>query len=68
MKWIKKILNIFRKKSNTAMLNQGIEQEDTKCKFKDAIKVNLKQINKKNKVETHVCSGDGLGIKSKIEY
>lgn len=60
--------NIFNKKENIKMLEAPIEpiKNEAKREFVNSLKVNLKK-DKKRKVETLICLGDGLGIQSKIE-
>ena len=41
-------------------------QNEARREFANSLKVNLKK-DKKRKVETLTCFGDGLGIQSKIE-
>ena len=61
------IKNIFIKKEEVMMLEKGNEYIDNKRdKFMESLKV--KVFNKKKKVETHICYGDGLGINKKLEY
>ena len=63
-----KIKNIFLKKDEIVMLNEG-EDNLNKESFKEALKVNFERVLKnRKKVETHICYGDGLGIKKKLEY
>jgi len=69
-KIIEKIKNIFIKKQEIVMIEEGKEvSNNQKNIFKETIKVQIEKIqkNKKN-VETNICYGDGLGIKKKIEY
>ena len=74
MNIFKKILemlkNVFTKKEEIVMLDEVKEySNEEKDKFKAALKVKIPSITKKmRKVETHICYGDGLGIKEKIEY
>lgn len=74
MKWIEKILNFFRKKDTTRMLDKGkIENEtidinDKRKKFIDSLKTAAADIRKKSSVKTIVCHGDGTGIDTKIDY
>ncbi len=60
--------NIFNKKENIKMLEAPTEssQNEAKREFANSLKVNLRQ-DKKQRVETLTCFGDGLGIQSKIE-
>ena len=59
---------IFRRQSEMKMLNAPVEiiKEDNKAIFINSLKVNIVKKNKKNKVETPICVGDGLGIQTKI--
>ena len=52
------------------MLDAPIEiiKEDKKDNFINSLKVNIVKKHKKNKVETPICFGDGLGIQTKISY
>lgn len=60
--------NIFNKKENIKMLETPTEsiQNEAKREFANSLKVNLRK-DKKQRVETLTCFGDGLGIQSKIE-
>lgn len=62
--------NIFTKKEEIVMLDEGKENlNEERNKFKETLKVKIPSITKNmKKVETHICYGDGLGIKKKIEY
>lgn len=68
-KILEKIKNIFIKKEETVMLEEGIVcSNNEKNTFKESLKVTIEKISKGRKeVETHICYGDGLGIKKKIE-
>ena len=64
----KKFKNIFTKKEEGVMLNEGKENLNKEC-FKESLKVKFEKVLKNTKkVETHICYGDGLGIKKKLEY
>ena len=66
---LEKVKNIFVKKQEIVMLEEGkFDLKEEKNKFKESLKVKIEKIYKKKKVETHICYGDGLGIKKKIEY
>jgi len=74
MNILKKVLeifkNIFTKKEKIVMLNEGENNLTEKRKtFKEGLKIKIPSITEnRRKVETHICYGDGLGIKKKIEY
>ena len=64
----RKIKNIFAKKEEMVMLNEGEDNLKKEC-FKEVLKVKFENVLKNTKkVETHICYGDGLGIKKKLEY
>lgn len=73
MNIFKKILemlkSIFTKKEEIVMIDEGNNYlNEEKDNFKELLKVKVQNIAKtKNKVESHICYGDGLGIKKKIE-
>ena len=49
------------------MLNEGEDNLKKEC-FKEVLKVKFENVLKNTKkVETHICYGDGLGIKRKLE-
>ena len=60
--------NIFSKKDNIKMIEAATKpiQNEARREFANSLKVNLKK-DKKRKVETLTCFGDGLGIQSKID-
>ena len=60
--------NIFSKKDNIKMIEAPTKpiQNEARREFANSLKINLKK-DKKRKVETLTCFGDGLGIQSKIE-
>ena len=63
-----KLKNIFVKKEEGVMLNEG-KNNLNKESFKESLKVTFEKVLKNRKsVETHICYGDGLGIKKKLEY
>ena len=65
-----KLKNIFTKKEEIVMLNEGKDYlHKEKESFKESLKVTFEKVLKnRKKVETPICNGDGLGIKSKLEY
>ena len=73
MSFIKRICSffkkVFNKKDDIKMIEQPIKKDlsEEKNKFIDSIKINIVK-NKKRKVETLTCFGDGLGIQTKISY
>lgn len=62
--------NIFTKKEEIVMLDEGKDYlSEEKDKFKESLKVKIQNVTKTGKkVESHICYGDGLGIKKKIEF
>ena len=72
MKFMDKIIHFFEKvfkrsKNETKMIPAPKETKKEKEDFINSIKVNLEE-KKKNKVETLICYGDGLGIKGQLKY
>lgn len=72
MKFIDKIIYFFEKifkksKDETKMISAPKEIKEEKDEFINSLKVNLEE-KKKNKVETLICYGDGLGIKGQLKY
>ena len=71
MKIIKNIISflkrVFNKKNNINLI-EAPRERDNKINFKNSLKVATTQNNKKQKVETLTCFGDGLGIQTKISY
>ena len=72
MKFVDKVIYFFekifkRKKVEIKMISapQGTDKE--KDNFINSLKVNLKE-KTRNKVETLMCYGDGLGIKQPMKY
>ena len=67
---LEKLKNIFIKKEEIVMLEEGKEElNNERNKFKESLSVKIENITKGIKqVETQICHGDGLGIKKKIEY
>lgn len=65
-----KFKNIFTKKEKIEMLDVGKDTSDQEREsFKKLLKVKFEKISTpKKKVESHICYGDGLGIKKKMEY
>ena len=69
-KILEKLKNIFVKKKEIVMIEEGREDfKDETNNFRETLKIKLEKISKsRKKVESHICYGDGLGIKKKIEY
>ena len=72
MKIIDKIISFFEKifsrsKKETKMISAPKEIKEEKEEFINSLKVNIKE-KRKNKVETLLCYGDGLGIKEPMKY
>lgn len=65
-----KLKRIFSKKEEIVMLNEGKDYSNQEReKFKESLKIKFEKVLKnRKKVETHICYGDGLGIKKKLEY
>lgn len=65
--WLKEL---FHKKEKTKLLEEPkqILNKEKKVNFIENLKVNTIEKRKKKKVETLVCTGDGLGIQNKMEY
>jgi len=65
-----KLKNLFLKKEEIVMLNEGQDYSEPKREnFKDLLNVKIEKVlENRKKVETHICYGDGLGIKKKLEY
>jgi hypothetical protein len=60
---------IFVKKEEIKTLQAPVNVEkETKNDFIKSLKVNIALKTHKNKVETLVCEGDGLGIQKKITF
>ena len=74
MKFIKKTIFFIKKLFNKGNTPKMIEEPIDKCKndekvnFIDSLKINVMQNKKRNKVDTLICFGDGLGIQDKISY
>ena len=68
-KILEKLKNIFIKKEEISMLEEGKDYSNNEKKdFRESLKVKIEKISKnRKKVESHICYGDGLGIKKKIE-
>ena len=72
---IQNFLNKFLKKESEKKLNlpQAEKEKRITNSFEESIKVDLSQISQnnykkgKNKIETLVCDGDGLGIQGKLK-
>ncbi len=61
-----KLKNIFIKKDEVVMLNEGeVDSNQGEENFKESLKVTIERVRKK--VETPICYGDGLGIKRKMQ-
>lgn len=73
MKYFKDIISFFKKIFNKTEKIEMIDESKTNVSHEDrkdfinSLKVNILQ-NKKQKVETMTCFGDGLGIQTKISY
>ncbi|MBQ2835288.1 MAG: hypothetical protein IJE68_00395 [Clostridia bacterium] len=65
-----KLKNIFIKKQEIVMLDiSKCDLDEPREGFKESLKVTFEKISqKRKKVESHICYGDGLGIKRKLEY
>lgn len=74
MKFLDKILSfiksIFNKSEEVKKLQVSSQNINTKKKvdFIEEYKKEIVTTKRKNRVETLVCEGDGLGIQSKISY
>lgn len=73
VKWLKRILNFFRKKQLPKTLNEGKNENEInqvskeKESFISSLKVPASSKAKKTSVETLVCYGDGTGIDNTME-
>ena len=70
-KIISYIKNIFGKKEEVKQIDESkknIIETDKKKEFEELLKVDIKKKEKKNKIETMVCDGDGLGIQDNITF
>ena len=73
MNFIKKVLehifNLFNGKKEVLKLEEGGTRikNDERNKFLNGLKIK-DILNSKNKIETLLCYGDGLGRKNKIKY
>ena len=64
-KIIEKFKKLFTHKEENVMLDIGKEStQKVKKEFKESVKV--EKVRKR--VQSHICYGDGLGIKKKLEY
>lgn len=65
-----RLKNIFSKKEEIMMLEEGKDNSSKEREmFKESLKVKFEKVfQSRKKVETHICYGDGLGIKKKLEY
>lgn len=64
-----KLKKVFIKKQQIIMLDVGKcdSDEQREC-FKESLKVTFEKVcQKRKKVQSHICYGDGLGIKKKLE-
>lgn len=64
-----KLKNIFIKKQEIAMLDVGKNDSSQQREgFKESLKITFENVcQKRKKVQSHICYGDGLGIKKKLE-
>lgn len=64
-----KIKNIFIKKQEIVMLDIGESDSNKQMgEFKESLKITFEKVcQKRKKVQSHICYGDGLGIKKKLE-
>lgn len=69
-KILEKLKNIFIKREEPLMIEEGNEHinNNERNNFKESLKVKIEKIYKNKRVESHICYGDGLGIKKKMEY
>ena len=74
MKWLQKLFNFLRKDNKIKRLDAGTQNENTsyydnqtKLAFINSLKIE-KNVFENASVQTHICLGDGLGIKTKISY
>lgn len=67
IKFIKSFLKKIFVKEDVKLLESSVRKikDESKSNFINSLKVYPKQ--NKNKVETLICYGDGLGIQTKIE-
>ena len=74
MNFIKKVISFIKELFNKENIPKMIEaptenpKNDEKVNFINSLKVNIMQNQKRNKIETLICFGDGLGIQDKISY
>lgn len=60
---------LFCKESNIKKIEESTEKiKNNNNEFEKSLKVKIIQENKKKKVETLTCVGDGLGIQTKISF
>lgn len=74
MSFIKNVIlffkRLFSKESSIKKIEESTEKK-IKSNYKDfenSLKVDITQKNRKKKVETLTCFGDGLGIQTKISF
>lgn len=65
------IQNIFNKKEKIKTLeeNNVLKKQNDQCnkdEFSQLLKMNVKNKTSDKKIETLICTGDGLGIQKKI--
>lgn len=76
MKFLEKIKSFFKKifhKEEVKMLNKPLEEmkKDYKQKeneFLKSLRVDIMPEQRKNKIETLICIGDGTGIQNKVSW
>lgn len=64
------IKNIFNKKEEIKMLDTPKQEinRDKKFDFIESLKINTIERRKTKRIQTLICTGDGLGIQKKICY
>ena len=64
-----KFKKVFIKKQEIVMLDVGkCNSEQQRESLKESLKVTFEKVcQKRKKVQSHICYGDGLGIKKKLE-
>lgn len=71
MDFVKSIIlffkRIFNKQESIKLIEAPVKKE-SKNNFRESLKVDRVKKNKKTKVETRICVGDGLGIQTKITF
>ncbi len=71
MNVIKKIFSLIQRifnKEETKMIEATTQHHNNHKKSEFVESLKIAKVRKKNKVETLVCDGDGLGIQKKITY